>query len=68
MNSPLFMLLLLLFVSVCFSSCVKMSSNGSVFVCFDSWSQRYCSDKICVGFTCCLFPVTSQPVCVMQMW
>ena len=40
-NGPLFMLLLLLLLllmSGCLSSCVKVSSNGSVFVCFCSWS------------------------------
>ena len=67
MNGPLFMLLLLLAHS-CFSSCVKILSNGSVSVCLCSWSQRYCSAEICVGFMCCLFCVTSLPVCVIQMW
>ena len=38
-----------------------MSSNGSLFVSFCSWSQRYCLAVICVGFICCLSWVASHP-------
>ena len=62
------LLLLLLPVPGGFSSCVRMLSNGSVLVCLCSWSQKYCSAEICVGFTCCLFCVTSWPVFVMGIW
>ena len=67
MNGSLFVLLLLLLLLVHggFSSCVKMLSNGSILVCLCSWSWRYCSADICVGFTCYLFYVTSWPVFVM---
>ena len=68
MNGLLFMSLLLLLIPDCFSSYVKMFSNGSVLVCLCSWSQRYCSAEICVGFMCCLSHVTNQPVSVMEMW
>ena len=45
------------------SEAVIKCPNGSVIVCFCSWSLRYCSAENCVGFTCCLFCVTKQPVC-----
>ena len=54
--------ILILLVTGCFSSCIKMLSNGSFLVCLCSWSQRYCSADICVGFTGFLFCVTSLPV------
>ena len=65
---PLYMLLLLLLATGCFSTCVKMFSSGSVLVCLCGWSWRYCQADISVGFTCCLFHVTSLPVFVMWMW
>ena len=59
LTDPLFMLLLLLLVTSCFSSRVKMLCNGSVLICLCSWSQRFCSAEICV---------TSWAVFVMWMW
>ena len=59
---PLYMLLLILFVVGCFSSCVRIFSSGSVLVCLCSCSWRYCPADICVGFICCLFHVTTLPV------
>ena len=58
MIGPLLMLVLLLLVPGCFSSWVKILSNGSSLICFCSGSQRYCSVEIFVGFMCCLFWVT----------
>ena len=49
------------------SHSVLMSSNGSVFAYFCSWSWRYCSTVACVGYIYCLSQVTSQPVLVMCM-
>ena len=68
MAGVLFMLALLLLSASCFSSWVRMLSNWSVLICLCSWSQRYCSAEISVGFMCCLFHVTSLPVFFMWMW
>ena len=66
--STLSMLLILLVAVGCFSSCVRMFSNGSVLVCFCSCSRRYCSADISVGFICCLSHVTNLPVFVMWVF
>ena len=65
-TGPLTMFILLLLVPGCLSSWFKMLSNQSVLTCLCSWSQRYCSADMGVGFMCCLFLMTS--LCVFGMW
>ena len=63
---PLSVVLMMLDTNGCLSSCVRMLSRGSVFVCLFNWLQRYCLGDIGVGFRHCLLYVTVFPVVVMQ--
>ena len=63
----LFHCLLLVFVLYCsiwFSNCFRMSSKGSIFLCLSNWCQRYCSAVIWAVFICLPFLVISHPVFV----
>ena len=64
---PLSVLLMMLDTNGGLSSCVRMLSSRSVFVCLFNCSWRYHSVDIGVGFMCCLLHVIVFPVVMMQI-
>ena len=52
---------------VWFSNCFRMSSTGSIFLCFSYWPWGHCSAVICVVVTWLLILVINHPVFVMHI-